>query len=428
MMKKHMTKLALLTSLVFAGSAAASCDLSGVEAKGQLSLLSNSYPVLKYFSDKMAECETDSLTVKNKLVSGSAVQEQARIILSSRRGNSPYDMIQVSASSFHEFQAKEQLQPITDLVEKYWDEYDLSDIPKEVWDLATVDGEIYAVPIQMNMQEFFYRDDILKEHGLTVPETYEDVVANAAKLQEAGIKYPISQAMGKGWNLATEFTNIYLSLGGEYFDAEGKPLFNSEKGVKAVEILKSLLPYMSPNALSMSNDLVMVNFQQDKAVMGNVWATRAAEMDNDEVSKVVGKVQYAAAPAAMAGVSVPSTSIFWDGYVLPKRVEEDRELIFKVLMEMLKKESMLGASHLAFLSRTSSSSVEGEKYRYLDAMRDMVAKGAKAFPSEAYYTLAHNEIGSKLPEALKGKKDIKLVLNDAAESYYKEAKAQGFLE
>ncbi|WED23477.1 extracellular solute-binding protein [Vibrio sp. JC009] len=426
MMKKQF--LAMITSLAFVGGAAANCDLSGVEAKGELSLLSNSYPVLKYFSDKMAECESDSLKVKNKLVSGSAVQEQARIILSSRRGNSPYDLIQVSASSFHEFQAKEQLQPITDLVKKYWDEYKLSDIPKEVWDLATVDGEIYAVPLQMNMQQFFYRQDILDKYSLSVPKTYADVLANAEKLQEAGFKYPISQAMGKGWNLATEFTNIYLSLGGEYFDAQGKPLFNSEKGVKAAEILKSLLSYMSPNALSMSNDLVMVNFQQEKAVMGNVWATRAAEMDNAEVSKVVGKIQYAAAPAATSAVSIPSTSIFWDGYVMPKRVEEDRELIFKVLMEMLKKDSMKGASHLAFLTRDSASSVEGEKYRYLDAMRTMVANGAKAFPSQPYFTLAHNEIGSKLPDALRGKKEIKLVLNDAAKAYYKEAQAQGFLE
>ncbi|MDR9827662.1 extracellular solute-binding protein [Vibrio sp. FNV 38] len=426
MMKK--TLLTLMGTLALSSGVSANCDLSGYEAKGELSLLSNSYAVLKYFSDKMAECESDSLKINSKLVSGSAVQEQARIILSSRRGNSPYDLIQASAESFHEFQAKEQIQPITDLVEKFWDEYELNDIPREVWDLATIDGEIYAVPLQINMQQFFYREDILNKYDLTVPQTYDDVIANAEVLQQQGIKYPISQAMGKGWDLATEFTNIYLSLGGEYFDSEGKPLFNSDKGVKAAETLKSLLSYMSPNALSMSSDLVMVNFQQDKAVMGNIWATRAAEMDDTQVSKVVGKVQYAGAPTATSEVSIPSTSIFWDGYVMPNRVGEDRELIFKVLMEMLKKESMAGASHLAFLTRTSASEVEGEQYRYLNAMRDMIDSGAKAFPNQPYYSLAHNEIGSKLPDALRGKKDIQLVLNDAAKAYYKEARAQGFLE
>jgi len=427
-MKKQITKLALCTSLMFAGAASANCDLSNVDAKGELSLLSNSYPVLKYFSDKMKECETETLTVTNKLVSGSAVRDQARITLSSRRGTSPYDLIQVSASSFHEFQAKEQLQPITDLVKKYWQEYDLQDIPSSVWDLATVDGEIYAVPLQMNMQQFFYREDILKQHGLSVPQTYQDVIANADKLQQAGVKYPIAQSFSKGWNIATEFANIYLSLGGEFFDADGKPLFDGDKGVQTVQVLKSLLPYMSPNALSMSNDHVMVNFQQGKAVMGNIWATRAAEMDNAEVSKVVGKVEYASAPTANAQTTIPSTSIFWDGYVLPKRVEEDRELIFKVLMEMLKKDNMQGASTLAFLTRTSASEVEGEQYRYLDAMRTMVAKGAKAFPTEPYYNLAQNELGSKLPQLLKGDDDIKTTLQSVAKAYYKEAKAQGFLE
>jgi len=427
-MKKKIIKLALCTSLAFAATASANCDLSGVEAKGELSLLSNSYAVLKYFSDEMKSCASDDLTITNKLVSGSAVRDQARITLSSRRGTSPYDLIQVSASSFHEFQAKEQLQPITDLVKKYWDEYELGDIPSNVWDLATVDGEIYAVPLQMNMQEFFYRKDILDQHGLKVPETYADVAHVASKLQEAGFKYPISQSLSKGWNLANEFANIYLSLGGDFFDADGKPLFDGDKGVEAAEILKSLLPFMSPNSLSMSNDLVMVNFQQDKAVMGNVWATRAAEMDNAEVSKVVGKVEYALAPRGNSASTIPSTSIFWDGYVMPKRVEEDRELIFKVMMEMLKKENMKGASHLAFLTRSSASEVEGEQYRYLEPMRGMVAQGAKAFPTKPYYILAHNEIGNKLPEALKGNEDIKMVLTSAANAYYKEAISQGYLE
>ncbi|GAM62914.1 sugar ABC transporter [Vibrio ishigakensis] len=428
MMKKTLTTLALVTASLFSVNAMASCDLGDMEAKGKISLLSNSYPVLKHFSDKMEECASPRLQIKNKLVSGSAVQEQARIVLSSRRGNSPYDVIQVSAQSFHEFMIKEQIQPITDLVEKYWEEYDLADIPESIWDLSRVDGEIYALPIQLNMQEFFYREDVFKQYGLEVPTNYQEVVSTGQALQKEGIQYPVSQAMGRGWDLATEFTNIYLSLGGEYFDESGKPLFNNEKGVEAANILKDLLPLMSPNALSLSNDLVMVNFQQDKAVMGNVWATRAAEMDNSEVSKVVGKVNYAAAPTATANTTVPATSIFWDGYVFPNRIGADRELVFKIMMETMKKENMEQGNHLAFLSRTSASQVEGDEYRYLTALNQMMESGARPFPTEGFYGLAHTEIGNKLPDALAGKTDIRLALNDAAETYYREARSQGYLD
>lgn len=428
-MKTTLKTLTLCVSLLAGSAAYADCDLGDtLKGKAEVSLLSNSYPILKYFSDQLKSCENDHFKAKTKLVSGSAVQEQARIVLSSRAGKSPYDLIQVSAASFSEFQVKGQLQPITDLVEKYREAYQLDDIPENIWKLATVDGDIYAVPIQLNMQEFFYRKDVLDEHGIAVPKTYDDVLAAAKILQEKGVKYPLSQAFKRGWNLATEFANIYLSLGGEYFDKDGKPLFNSEKGVKAAETLKAMLAYMTPNALSLSNDLVMVDFQQGKAIMGNIWATRAAEMDNKEVSKVVGKIQYAAAPTADAASKIPSTSIFWDGYVMPKNLKADRELVFKALMEMLKADNMKGGSELAFLARTSASSAEGEQYRYLTALREMVANGARPFPTEGYFNLAHNEIGAKLPDALMGKTDIKKALDEAAEAYYKEAKAQGYFE
>lgn len=426
-MKKQLTALALITS-AFISSHAAACDLGDMEAKGKISLLSNSYPVLKHFSDKMEQCASPQLQIKNKLVSGSAVQEQARIVLSSRRGNSPYDVIQVSAQTFHEFLIKQQIQPITDLVEKYWDEYDLGDIPPSIWELAKQDGEIYALPIQLNMQEFFYREDLFKQHNIDIPTNYQEVVKAGEALQQAGIQYPLSQAMERGWNLATEFTNIYLSLGGEYFDAQGKPLFNGEKGIEAANILKSLLPLMSPNALSLSNDLVMVNFQQDKAAMGNVWATRAAEMDNEQVSKVVGKVNYAMAPTANSSTTVPSTSIFWDGYVFPARMGADRELVFKIMMESLKKQNMVEGANLAFLSRQSANKIEGDEHRYLGALSAMIENGAQSFPTQGYYGLAHTQIGNKLPDALRGRTDITLALNEAADAYYKEARAQGYLD
>lgn len=428
-MKNTLKTLALCVSLVSSGVAYADCNLGDLgKNKGQVSLLSNSYPILKYFADQLKSCETDKVRIKTKLVSGNAVQEQARIVLSSRAGKSPYDIIQVSTTSFSEFQSKEQLQPITDLVEKYRKEYNLDDIPENIWKLATVDGEIYGVPAQVNMQEFFYRKDLFDKYNIEVPKTYDDVIAAAKILQENGIKYPITEPFKRGWNIATAFGNIYLSLGGDYFDKDGKPLFNNEKGVKAVEILKAMLPYMTPNALSLSNDLVMVDFQQGKTAMGNVWATRAAKMDDKEVSKVVGKIQYAPAPVANASTTIPATSVYWDGYAIPKNLKADRELVFKALMEALKAENMKGGSKMAFLSRTSSSSLEGEQYRYLTALREMIARGARSVPTVGYFNLAHNELGSKLPDALSGKTEIKKALDAAAKAYYKEAKAQGYIE
>ena len=55
----------------------------------------------------------------------------------------------------------------------------------------------------------------------------------------------------------------------------------------------------------------MVNFQQDLAVMGLQWASRAKAMDNPDKSKVVGNIDYAVPPGGGSRVIVI-------GYCLPK--------------------------------------------------------------------------------------------------------------
>ena len=50
-----------------------------------------------------------------------------------------------------------------------------------------------------------------------------------------------------------------------------------------------------------NTDDVMNQFQQGKAAMGVLWATRAARMDDPAASKVVGKMEFVAAPAAVPG-------------------------------------------------------------------------------------------------------------------------------
>ncbi len=47
------------------------------------------------------------------------------------------------------------LLPLNDLIEKYWDEYDLGDIPAVVWEGGTLDGNIYGVPIIGNTLHLF---------------------------------------------------------------------------------------------------------------------------------------------------------------------------------------------------------------------------------------------------------------------------------
>ncbi len=66
--------------------------------------------------------------------------------------------------------------PLNDLVDKYWDEYNLGDIPEKAWEGVTIDGQIYGVPIVGNTLHLIYRQDVFDELGIEVPETYDDVI------------------------------------------------------------------------------------------------------------------------------------------------------------------------------------------------------------------------------------------------------------
>ena len=103
------------------------------------------------------------------------------------------------------------IRPLDDLVEKYGQDL----LPNQ---LIKVDGKTMAIAMMVNAQHLMYRDDVLADLGIEEPKTYDDVLAAAAKIKEAGVMdYPIGGTFKTGWNLGQEFVNMYLGEGGTFF-------------------------------------------------------------------------------------------------------------------------------------------------------------------------------------------------------------------
>ena len=103
------------------------------------------------------------------------------------------------------------IRPLDDLVAEYG-----QDIPAS--QLITVDGKVMAVAFMANAQHLVYRGDVLEAAGVDVPTSYEEVLAAAEEIRAAGImENPVGGAYAAGWNLAQEFTNMYIGTGGEFF-------------------------------------------------------------------------------------------------------------------------------------------------------------------------------------------------------------------
>ena len=402
-------------ALVLPGAAMAKCG--DIKGKGDITIVAPAFPSTQHMAKEMEACSRDGLKVTVKVTPDARVETERAF---ASDGKSAFDAAIVSGGVYSGLVSKGQVQPITDLAAKYKAKYKIEDGM-----LVKSNGQVMAVAFQQNAQNLFYRKDIFDKLGLKVPTNYDEMLQAAAviKAKEPSIDFPIAQTFAKGWDIGAEFINIYVGFGGQLFkQGSAQPAFNSEAGVKTIELMKSMSRFMTPNFLASNSDDVMNQFQQGKAAMGVLWASRAARMDDPAASKIVGKMEFAAAPAAMPG-GKSATHLWWDGVALPKNLGGDRDVVFQVLMDALDEESTMAGNDLTIWVRSAYKPT-----RFGTGVTLSAKAGAPIWPSEPYLGLAHGELGKLVPEALGGTMTAKQALDAAAENYVKAATEKGFIK
>jgi multiple sugar transport system substrate-binding protein len=108
-------------------------------------------------------------------------------------------------------------------------------------------GKLYGVPDQMNAHSLYLNNRLFREAGLDpakdAPKTWDDVL----KLNRVLTKRKDGRIAQKGWEmryaaehwLAQMFQILLYQLGGEMI-RDGKPAFNGEAGVRALQLWKSV--------------------------------------------------------------------------------------------------------------------------------------------------------------------------------------------
>ena len=397
------------------GVAAAKCgDITG---KGDINIVANAMPAVQLFVKDIESCNKGGLKVAIKLTPEARTETERAF---GSEGKSAFDAAVISGGVYSVLSSKGQLQSMTDLVAKYKTKFKIEDNM-----LVKSNGEVLAIAFQQNAQNLFYRKDIFDKLGLKAPTTYAEMLAAAAviKAKEPSIDFPIAQTFAKGFDVSTEFVNIYTGFGGKMFKpGTAQPAFNEEAGIKTIELMKSMLPFMTPNALASNSDDVMNQFQQGKAAMGVLWASRAARMDDPAASKIVGKMEFAAAPAVMPG-GKSATHLWWDGVAMPKNLTNDRDVVFQVLMDALDEDTTKAGNDATIWIRSIYKPT-----RFGTGVTLSMRAGAPVWPTEPYVGLATGELGKMIPEALGGTMTPKQALDAAAVAYTKAATEKGFIK
>lgn len=80
-------------------------------------------------------------------------------------------------------------------------------------DIATVDGRLYAVPMDVSVVVMWYHKSLFAKAGIEPPQTWEELKSACAKLQKTGVT-PIALGNKDKWPGAFYFSYLAVRLGG----------------------------------------------------------------------------------------------------------------------------------------------------------------------------------------------------------------------
>ncbi len=392
-------------------TAIAGCGISA----GNVSILGNDFPAIQAVVAGAKACEGDGVTVTSNLTTEHEDLQMAALTANPAQ----YSVKIVATSSVVPLLQAGLLRPLDDLVAKHGQGLSPTQLIK-------IDGQTMAIAFMSNAQHLFYRTDILEQAGIAPPATYEEVLAAAKAIKDAGLmEHPFALNTGVGWNLAEEFVNMHLGMGGTFFNpGTAEPAINNEKGVATLTMLKELVAYSNPDFLTFDSNATQALWESGNLALATMWGSRAGAILDGEGStpEVVAATALAAAPT-VGGGSIPATTLWWDGFTIAKNVyDADAEASFIAMMNGITPE---------VISANNDAAVWlGAGYTPGPAAAGVVASavgGATPYPMEPFMGLMHTALGDNLSEFLQGSESAEQALADAEAAYIAAAKEQGFL-
>jgi multiple sugar transport system substrate-binding protein len=199
-------------------------------------------------------------------------------------------------------------------LQDYFSEEELAAFSPSIIEAATIDGNLQLIPRHADISALYYRTDLYgdadlqakfeEQYGypLAVPETLDQMYDHAEFFVGEGVIAFGTQFAGKEEAVAGRFYELLFANGGDYFDADLQPIFDSEAGVAAATWMQDLysnglLPGDTPNLLW---DGVAANFcNGDVAVYLEWYGWYGYFQDPESCPNVAGKFGMARGPVGL---------------------------------------------------------------------------------------------------------------------------------
>ena len=407
-LRKIATVVALTT---LASSAWAGCGIS----EGRVSIVGNEFPAIQTIGAGAMECAGGGVTVETNLTA-----DHQKINLPGMTGNpAEFTSAIVANSSIVALMNNDVIRPLNDLVAKHGQGLQKSQ-------LVTIDGNIMGIAFMANAQHLTYRSDVLKDLGIAVPSTYEEMLAAAEKIANYNLmQYPIGGAYAAGWNLAEEFVNMYMGYGGEFFKpGTAEIAVNNQHGVDSLNMMKALSEYMNPDFLTHDSNATSAEWKAGNVALMNMWGSRIGALRGDEVDAAVVAATATAGPMTVGGGTTAASTLWWDGFTVAKNISDaDAEATFMAMMHAIRP---------AMLNETTSPQavwlIDGyEPTPAAAGVFAAAAMGTKPYPMLPYAGLMHSAAGAELVDFMQGKETAEQALAGLEAAYTTAATEKGYL-
>ena len=270
-----------------------------------------SWPALSHFrkAETLIEEFTEETGIEVEIDALQYLKLRDRQLLEMSREEGEYDVVSWVVMWKGEYVSKGLLTPLSQfftsgsLVDP---EYDIDDVADAYLQNGGVvggkkgympgrSGALYGIPFGAETSILAYRKDILEEHGIAPPGTYDELRAALQKLHAAGV--PALTSRGKTGHQVTAGWLLHLApLGGKIFDDNWNPVFNNAAGVEAAQVMREIAQTGPTGVPSFGFGDAAAAFLGGDAAM-YIDTLKIASMSRDpKLSKVDGKVGFALHP------------------------------------------------------------------------------------------------------------------------------------
>jgi multiple sugar transport system substrate-binding protein len=216
------------------------------------------------------------------------------VVLSMREQTGHYDVILMDDTWAPEFLSNEWLAPLSEAVE----DKDFVAASFDIGRYPNAKGSAYALPMVGNVAMFAWNRAEFEKRGLSQPESWTEVLSSAKAISESSDTNGVVFRGVKGNPIVTGFLPVLWGHGAHVVDQDGRSTLDSEEAKQALETFLAMKQY-APRGVDVYNaDEVRDSLQKGTSAMAiEVWPAWVPNLDNAEVSSVVGDMELMAPPA-----------------------------------------------------------------------------------------------------------------------------------